>query len=153
MAAARRQWRAHDVEKATGVPRKMLDRWLDRGIIKLSDDDHEATSSGDYRGFSRRTIHKFAITFQLNRLGFYSRSAASRAAAFSDRATPGRAPGALFPDSETIMVVAPDDTRIIRVAAGCTADDALATAGLDRSLVSLVDIGRIVRDVDPRLGA
>ena len=134
-------FKSADICRATHVSATTLSRWLDRRAIVLGPDDIDARSSGTPRLFSRtRAIH-IAIVHALAERGV-GVSVASRAAAhFTDQGQDGRAPGELFAQGPTTLIVGKDSARVINGVAATDGNDVMLS----------VDIGALVARVDRAL--
>jgi DNA-binding transcriptional MerR regulator len=145
--AAAAHYTAAEVAAATGVSPETQLQWHDRPIIIPSRNDVRPTGTGDKRLMSRETVYQLALTAALARLGIPAKQAACAARLFTDRSSPSRPAGKLFPRGRTVLVTRPTGSALLN--AELDVDFfALADGGI--SFVA-IDVAAVVRDVNEKL--
>lgn len=136
------------VSKATDTPILKLQRYFERSHIRLQPCDLPSRGSGEKRGYSLRRIHQIAITTQLGWLGIGPSRAAEAAFAFSDKATPGREVGELYPLGRTMLVGhRSGQNKIVNIAP----DESLDKILEQDNAAFLIDCGRVVANVKSKM--
>jgi hypothetical protein len=101
---------------AIKIPKQTFNRWLDRRIIGLSQDDIPADGRGKPRRFCTRTITKLAIAHKISLTGIPANIAVNLASRFTDTPQHGRPIGQLFPVGTTyILSTAEGDSSVVNV--------------------------------------
>jgi hypothetical protein len=144
--AAATHYTAAEVAIATGIPPEKQLQWHDRPIIIPSRNDVRPNGTGDKRLISRETVIQIALTAALARLGIPAGQAASAARLFTDRSSPGRPAGKLYPQDRTVLVLR--ETGPVVINAELDADFfALADGGI--SFVA-IDVAAVCKTVDEK---
>jgi hypothetical protein len=142
------RYRTAVVSKAANVPPARMQKLLERGSIRLRENDRPPGGSGSQHEFSRNRVIQFALTQRMTELGISPSKAAWAALVYSDRRAtdyedlriPSRVRTVLIglPGGATTLVTLPPDGSV---------DDLLA----NEPAAFVIDCSRIARDVDALL--
>jgi hypothetical protein len=137
-------WPLRDVAPAADMNLRALRQWLETSVITLQGNDKKASGSGNHWGLSRQRAYQVAIVQRLNKLGVFVSRAAAAALVFSDEGQTGRAPGELFSQGRTTLVVSAEGTKVVN-----TMFDAAHTEVTNRAVTAItVDCNDVVGFVD-----
>lgn len=134
--------------RATETPLLRLQQYFERNHITTQPCDVASKGCGEKRGYSLRRIHQIAITTQLGWLGIGPSRAAEAAFAFSDKATPGREVGELYPLGRTMLVGhRSGQNKIVNIAP----DESLDKILEPDNAAFVIDCGRVVANVKSKM--
>jgi hypothetical protein len=105
-------WRLRTAALAAEMKPRALRQCFETGALKLTGKDKKSTGSGTYVGLSKPRVYQAAIMKHLNKLGLAIPRAARLAFQFSDVGNIDRAPGELFSQGKTVLLVTPDDATV-----------------------------------------
>jgi hypothetical protein len=136
-----------DLVAITGINAARLNQLFGTGVIVPSRADKRPSSSGDLRLNSLATVHQVAIMAEFEKVNVPPRMGASTARLFTDKASPGRPAGKLFPLGRTVAVIRPTGPELINVLPDA---DFWTLSNLESSFTA-VDINSVVKRVDELL--
>lgn len=134
--------------RVTRTPISKIQNFFARGYIVEQPCDGLTNGSGKRRGYSRRRLSQIAGTTQLQWLGIGPSRAAQAAFQFSDKASPGREVGELYPLGRTILLGSTSgENKVINVAPDESLDQILE----HNTACFFLDCGKLTRDIQSRM--
>jgi hypothetical protein len=133
-----------DLVALTGTNAARLNQLFGTGVLVPSRADKRPSGSGDLRLTSLATVHQLVIMTEFEKLYVPPRMGASTARLFTDKASPGRPAGKLFPLGRTVAVIRPTGPELINVLPDA---DFWTLSNLESSFTA-VDINSVVKRVD-----
>jgi hypothetical protein len=106
-------WSLRDAARAVNTTPKILSKWLETGVVKLTARDKAATGSGSRVGLSYPRVVQFAILNELTKLGVRTTPASVAALRYSDCGAPGRPLGQPFVSGTTWLVIQADSAASV----------------------------------------
>jgi hypothetical protein len=134
--------------EAAGVSASDLQRYANQGHLTFQPCDGESRGSGDKRQYSTRRVIQTAIISECRRLGISPSRAGRAAFEFSDRGSPGRAVGEIYPLGRTVLMgLADGQSKVINIPPDLTIADVLTNDGA----AWIIDCGNVVAKVTEKL--
>lgn len=127
-----------DAANAAGVDQNTLKTWINRKAVLLSFDDRPGEGAGSRRLLTLRTVYAIAIAAEFVRLGLSPARGFQAALGFTHSGRASPAPGELYPEGETLLVLYPQG------------DDEVAKSANEQTIFSA---GATTRLVNVRAGA
>lgn len=142
-----------EVAKAAKIEPFVVNQWVTRGHVVMSDKDRDSHATGRNRLFSFDTVIEIAVAAELVRIGMKAPDALKAARSFAHAGTgiaPKRDPGRPFDKGDTFLIVGPAATVVVNVTDGESLRAGIHVAGANGAVV--VDAGAIYREVVGALG-